>query len=72
MSKPLKKSNKKNKSWGTPRSYWKMKIHSAELDKKQLEEIQKLTPSQRVEWLIMMQDLLFKHYYHKSNMWRRL
>lgn len=52
MSESLKDSNKT--SWGTPESYWPFPRPLAEPEPEDRARFQALTPSQRIEWLVMM------------------
>jgi len=57
-----KKLKKKNKNWGIEESYFPFKITVAPLSKEDLSHSARLTPSQRIAWLIMMQKLLLKQF----------
>ena len=66
----LKKLKKENKNWGIEDSYFPIKISIATLSESDLEHSRHLTPSERLEWLMMMQDLLitqFENYGFKKN-----
>lgn len=55
--------SKKNKLyWGTEESYFPFKISIRSVSDEDIEWSKKLTPTQRVEWLLMMQKLLLEHY----------
>ena len=54
---------KKDKaSWGTDESYFGLNLRPARLERSEIEFIQTLTPSQRLEWLLMMQKLLIQQF----------
>ena len=55
-------SPKKQISWGTDESYFGINLRPAYLDAKDRELIQNLTPSERLEWLLMMQKLIVKQF----------
>jgi hypothetical protein len=59
-----KPSPKKN--WGTESEYFPVPLHVAPATDEDLERSRALTPSQRVEWLLMMQKLLLKQFARKK------
>lgn len=46
--------NSHNVSWGTPESYWPFPRPLSEPEPEDRARFQALTPSQRLEWLVMM------------------
>lgn len=54
----LSSNSVKSESWGTPESYWPFPRYTSPLSKEDLEHSRTLTPSQRVEWAVMMHRLL--------------
>jgi hypothetical protein len=48
----------KSVSWGTPESYWPFPRPVVESDPEDRVRFQALTPSQRLEWLVMVLRLL--------------
>jgi len=55
---------KENKvSWGTDSSYFGLNLRPAYLEAEDIAVIQHLTPSERVEWLLMMQRLIIKQFH---------
>ena len=53
-----------NLSWGTPESHWPFPRPVAAPEPEDRERFQALTPSQRVEWLVMMLRLLDVQFGH--------
>ena len=66
MSKHSKKLKKPKITWGTPESYFPFKMHVAPLDQKNLLYAKHLTLEQRIEWLMMMQELLIQQFSKKK------
>ena len=60
----IAKSPEKNKieSWGTDESYWGLNLRPARLEQKDIDFIRTLSPSSRLEWLLMMQKLLIAQF----------
>ena len=52
--------------WGTEPEYFPFQIHVAPLEDSDLEQSKNLTPSERIEWLLMMQKLLIEQFSGKS------
>ncbi len=48
--------------WGTPQSYFQIPLKVSKLECEDLEWAQSLTPDQRIEWLLMMQEMLIKQF----------
>lgn len=63
MSSKNAKKSTVTETWGTPESYFKVPLHVSPLSEEDLEWARQLTPSQRVEWLLMMQKLLIQQFY---------
>ena len=62
MSGNSKKSKKRKVTWGIEESYFPFKLHVAPLDRKDLEQSRHLTPEQRIEWLLMIQNHLIRQF----------
>jgi hypothetical protein len=55
------------KNWGTPDDYFPFPIYTAPATQEDRERALSLTPSQRVEWLLMMQKLLLEQFATKKS-----
>ena len=62
----LKKLEKNKKTWGTKESYFPFRVRVAPLSEKELKLSKKLSPTQRLEWLLMMQKLLIAQFVKKN------
>jgi hypothetical protein len=51
-------------SWGTPESHWPFPRPVARPEPEDRDRFTALTPSQRVEWLVMLLGLLEKQFGH--------
>jgi hypothetical protein len=51
-------------AWGTPESYWPFPRPVVEPEPEDRARFQALTPSQRIEWLVMMLRLLEEQFGH--------
>lgn len=63
-SKNFKKIN--NTAWGTEETYFPFIARPTRFTKEDLERSRMLTPSQRGEWLIMLQRLLIEHFQRRK------
>ena len=48
--------------WGTPEQYFQIPFKISKLEWEDLEWAQSLTPHQRIEWLLMIQEMLTKQF----------
>ena len=55
------------KNWGTEDEYFPVPLHVGRATDEDLERSLALTPSQRVEWLLMMQKLLIEQFTRKKD-----